>query len=399
MVQFRSGRTISDQSQVVANTIGTEQLIDNNIAAVDIAPNAVGDSEVAAHTTTKITVPTTQLSGTVATAQIADNAVTLDKIEDGTQGDVLIFGASGAPTRLGTGTSGQVLQAGGAGVNPSWVALGVTALNATITAGETMAAGIPVYVEDSATATFSKLVIDAAGANFSRVGDASGNTRQAQSFQVTTATTISQIKAYLTKDGSPTDNLEFRIQADTAGAPSGTSLATGSVAGATVGAAADHSINLNTTVNLAASTTYWIVFERSGSLDAVNYFDVGHNTGNPYASGLQSTYNGTTWSNTAANDLRVEVLLVSQEGRVYPTSAATAGQFVPFAGFTASAVNGAASASVTVAGVATGLSGLTIGGLYYLADARGTVSTSAGTTARKCGIALSATTMRVTDTW
>ena len=51
---------------------------------------------------------------------IANNAVTLAKLEDGTQGDVLYYGASGAPTRLGAGSDGDVLTSGGAGANPSW---------------------------------------------------------------------------------------------------------------------------------------------------------------------------------------------------------------------------------------------------------------------------------------
>jgi hypothetical protein len=56
----------------------------------------------------------------VVTASIADNAITLGKLEDGTQGDILYYGASGAPTRLGFGTSGDVLTTAGTGANPAW---------------------------------------------------------------------------------------------------------------------------------------------------------------------------------------------------------------------------------------------------------------------------------------
>ena len=56
----------------------------------------------------------------ITTDKIADNAVTLEKMEDGTQGDILYYGASGAPTMLTAGTSGQVLQTQGAGANPQW---------------------------------------------------------------------------------------------------------------------------------------------------------------------------------------------------------------------------------------------------------------------------------------
>lgn len=64
--------------------------------------------------------------GTVATAGITDDAVTLAKLENGTQGDILYYGASGAPTRLGAGTSGQYLKTQGAGANPLWADVTVT---------------------------------------------------------------------------------------------------------------------------------------------------------------------------------------------------------------------------------------------------------------------------------
>jgi len=58
----------------------------------------------------------------VATDSVADNAITLAKLEDGTQGDILYYGASGAPARLGFGTSGYVLKTQGTGANPAWAA-------------------------------------------------------------------------------------------------------------------------------------------------------------------------------------------------------------------------------------------------------------------------------------
>ena len=46
---------------------------------------------------------------TVSTAKIGDNAITFAKIADQTQGDILAYGASGAPGRLAIGTAGQAL--------------------------------------------------------------------------------------------------------------------------------------------------------------------------------------------------------------------------------------------------------------------------------------------------
>jgi hypothetical protein len=46
------------------------------------------------------------------------------KLADGTQGDVLYYGASGAPALLGAGTSGDFLKTQGAGANPAWGSAG-----------------------------------------------------------------------------------------------------------------------------------------------------------------------------------------------------------------------------------------------------------------------------------
>ena len=59
-------------------------------------------------------------NGGIDTLQLADDAVTLAKLEDGTQGDILYYGASGVPTRLAAGTSGQFLKTQGSGANPVW---------------------------------------------------------------------------------------------------------------------------------------------------------------------------------------------------------------------------------------------------------------------------------------
>jgi len=61
---------------------------------------------------------------TIPAATPADNSVTLAKLSDGTQGGLIYYGGSGAPTELAAGTSGQFLQTQGAGANPQWAAAG-----------------------------------------------------------------------------------------------------------------------------------------------------------------------------------------------------------------------------------------------------------------------------------
>ena len=60
------------------------------------------------------------LADSITTAKILDNNVTLAKLSDGTQGGTIYYGASGAPTELAAGTSGQFLQTTGASANPVW---------------------------------------------------------------------------------------------------------------------------------------------------------------------------------------------------------------------------------------------------------------------------------------
>ena len=55
-------------------------------------------------------------SGSVSTAALADNAVTLAKMAGGTDGNLIGIDASGDPAYIATGSDGQVLTSGGAGV-------------------------------------------------------------------------------------------------------------------------------------------------------------------------------------------------------------------------------------------------------------------------------------------
>ena len=65
----------------------------------------------------------TIVADAVTTTKILDNNVTLAKIADGTQGGTLYFGASGAPSELAAGTSGEFLKTQGTGANPVWASV------------------------------------------------------------------------------------------------------------------------------------------------------------------------------------------------------------------------------------------------------------------------------------
>jgi hypothetical protein len=58
----------------------------------------------------------------VATAMIADDAVSLAKMASGTDGNLITYDASGNPAHVATGSSGQVLTSNGAGAAPTFQA-------------------------------------------------------------------------------------------------------------------------------------------------------------------------------------------------------------------------------------------------------------------------------------
>lgn len=146
MPDITKGKTFSSGDTVTAadlNSLLDDAVINNNaITNSKIADGAVDNlavsgtaeidfSKLASLSTGQVlagnegTPTATTLSGDVTLAAdgavtVADNAITPAKMEDGTQGDVLVYGTDGTPERLGTGTSGQVLTAGGTGATPSW---------------------------------------------------------------------------------------------------------------------------------------------------------------------------------------------------------------------------------------------------------------------------------------
>ena len=60
--------------------------------------------------------------GSISTAKIADDAVTLAKMASGTDGNIISYDASGNPVSVATGSAGQVLTSAGAGNPPTFAA-------------------------------------------------------------------------------------------------------------------------------------------------------------------------------------------------------------------------------------------------------------------------------------
>jgi len=164
----------------------------------------------------------------------------------------------------------------------------------------------------------------------SNLGSTTGDpAKWARSFSLTVGATDITPSVCLTKYASPADNVEFAIQADSAGSPSGTDLGTASSVAYTAIGTADPCTTLTTasaiTTTLSSGTTYWLVLRRSGANDATNKYGIAYQTG----SGLTTTkYTDasapTTWNLHTTRDLVGNVITTeSSSGGGTSTSTAT----------------------------------------------------------------------------
>jgi hypothetical protein len=121
--------TVGDITSIVAGT----GLTGSSLTSGDATLNVIGGTGITANANdiavdasqTQITaigtIGTGVWQGTpIATAYIADNAITLDKLAGGTDGNIISFDASGNPVAIATGNDGQVLTSAGTGAPPAF---------------------------------------------------------------------------------------------------------------------------------------------------------------------------------------------------------------------------------------------------------------------------------------
>ena len=96
----------------------------------------------------------------VVTADIANDAITLLKMEGGTDGQIITYDASGDPVRVGPGTDGQVLTSTGAGSPPAFEAAAASGSNGWKFISETVASNdATVNITAGITSTYDKYMI------------------------------------------------------------------------------------------------------------------------------------------------------------------------------------------------------------------------------------------------
>jgi hypothetical protein len=165
--------------------------------------------------------------------------------------------------------------------------------------------GIPVTYD-----TIPTVVSITAGATVN-VGDNVARTRRSTSLTLQGSLTADTISLHATKTGSPTDDLIAEIQTDNgSGLPSGTVLATGTLAGTAVattsassaiGKSTTTKMRLDNPVPLAAGTRYHIVVRRSGAIDSVNFYSWARLAGLDYPNEAPATFDGTNWVQTGTS--------------------------------------------------------------------------------------------------
>ncbi len=130
--------------------------------------------------------------------------------------------------------------------------------------------------------------------------DSVNTTKLAQSFQVATAGRLAFVQIRLAKTGSPTGLVWLTVEADQAGAPSGTPLATTDKldASSLTSIFGFFLFPFRVPASLATGTTYWLVLNSDVALSGTHYLNVGGDSANVYANGKFRGFNGSSWSDT-----------------------------------------------------------------------------------------------------
>ena len=109
-------------ANIADDAITAAKLADDSVVAAAIADNAVVTAAISADAITAAKVADDIINsehiaaGGIDTEHIADDQITLAKMAGGTDGNLIGFDASGNPAAIATGTAGQVLTSGGANV-------------------------------------------------------------------------------------------------------------------------------------------------------------------------------------------------------------------------------------------------------------------------------------------
>ncbi len=120
--------------------------------------------------------------------------------------------------------------------------------------------------------------------------------------------TVNAVELRVRAVGAPTDSLRVSLYTDSAGAP-GTLLEQATVLGSTLTDGIEWvNIPFANTTALAYGTTYGLVIDRTGSMDALNFYEVEIDADAGYSRGAMTLYDGAAWQAPLAQDLIFRVM-------------------------------------------------------------------------------------------
>lgn len=380
--------------------VNSDKILDGTITNADINASAAIDA--------------TKIRGGLPAGSImfsnGNKLATSSKFSFSTSTDTFINTASttlGATTTINgvqyvwttsQGSASSNLQNDGSG-GLSWATPSTSYLATTLTTDEALVAGNAVILADGLQTIIVFASPSFPGDTETSYGKATAQTRQAQSTLETASRSVSGLSLILQKTASPVDNSTFSIQGDTAGLPDGTDITSFTFANSTLTTSPVEYNFFFATTTLAASTRYWIVARRSGANDLTNYPMWKFDSTGTYAGGFPANYNGTDWTTSGAHDFGFRFITNSTSGNVVRSSAVSNNRANSFVGFSSGTYATSSTATIYISGVASGLSGLSVGKQHYLSNATSSIGTSAGTVSRKVCISLSATSCLITNIW
>lgn len=295
------------------------------------------------------------------------------------------------------GTSGQALKTDGAGTL-SFGNVSASAFSNDFIAGTDVNTGMAVYVATTTATTTTHFLHNTITQNGLVQGTGGTNEKKGQTISSASIIEVSGIKAGISKVGTPTDNLIVTIEADVAGAPSGTALATLTLAGANVNTTDTlYEYSFGNTIWLDAGRTYWIVCARSGARDTGNYFRCQYDNTDLYSGGAYYTLDNSAWGAVATSDMTGYLVNAIVANKVYPTNTASSSQTAMYVGLVNATTTKEGTVTVTMSGISTASSTWIGGTTYYLNGIHGAISTAQASIVKKVGTAISTSKLWLSD--
>lgn len=292
------------------------------------------------------------------------------------------------------GAANEVIQTDGSN-NLSWTASSAGTLANSFTSGIAINVGDAVFVATSTNDHTSVITSSGTNPKHGTTGYGSGGFKQSFIEQ----TMVGRVTVWLKKTGSPTDNVRVSLRTDSTGGTYGYDQVFGDIEASSLTTSfAQYTIDFNSVFKTDVGTTYYIVFQRTGGGDAVNYCSLYGNASPDYSDGVAAYWSGSSWVEQA-EDLRIELVDMLVGGYVYPASNDNYNYSENFVGFAKSTVASSTVVSVETTGEATGLLGLTYPSFYFLGNTLGSISDVAGGVLKEVGVALSATTLFIKSDW